>query len=153
MFKKLKERIADCESRLNTQRKTITEHSARLNTQSRKLTEYSVRLNNLYTSLYEVSCNLTDCGCRKVDTTKSNADILLDCLCDVKEKTEGAPVHIWINGVKTDRSIFKDTNDIFSVYVDLRKSFGCNSLRILEYTVDKDSVYFEIEPVTGDEHD
>lgn len=139
MFKKLKERMADCESRLNTQ--------------SRKLTEYSVRLNNLYTSLYEVSCNLIDCGCRKVDTTKSNADMLLDCLCDVKEKTEGASVHIWINGVKTDRSIFKDTNDIFSVYISLRKSFGCNSLRIREYTVDKGNVYFEVEPVTGDAYD
>lgn len=139
MFKKLKERIADCESRLNTE--------------SRRLTEYSARINNLFYDLFKLHRNITYYGNRKVDTTKSNADILLDCLCDVKEKTEGAPVHIWINGVKTDRSIFKDTNDIFSVYIALRKSFGCNSLKILEYTIDKGNVYFEVEPVTGDEYD
>lgn len=139
MFKKLKERIVDCERRLDAQSRTITEHSA--------------RLNDLSYALFKLHRRSYDYGCRKVDTTKSNADTLLDCLCDVKEKTEGAPLHIWINGVKTDRSIFKDTNDIFSVYVALRKSFGCNTLRILEYTVDKDNVYFEIEPVTGDEHD
>ena len=139
MFKKLKERIADCERSLNTQ--------------SRRLTEYSARINNLSYDLFKLHRNITDYGCRKVDTTKSNADILLDCLYDVKEKSEDAPTHIWINGVKTDRSIFKDTNDIFSVYIALRKSFGCNSLRILEYTVDKDNVYLEIEPVTGGEYD
>lgn len=139
MFKKLKERITDCESRLDAQSRTITGHSA--------------RLNDLSYDLFKLHRNITDYGCRKVDTTKSNADILLDCLCDVKEKTEGAPVHIWINGVKTDRSIFKDTIDISYVYISLRKSFGCNTLRILEYTVDKRNVYFEIEPVTGDEYD
>lgn len=139
MFKKLKERIADCESRLDAQSRTITAHTARLN-------------NQIY-ELFKLHRNITDYGCRKVDTSKSNADILLDCLCDVKEKSEGAPVHIWINGVKTDRSIFKDTNDILTVYIHLRKSFGCNSLKILEYTTDKGNVYFEIAPVTGDAHD
>lgn len=139
MFKKLKERIADCESRLDAQSRTITEHSS--------------RLNNLSYDLFKLRCNSTDYVCRKVDTTKSNTDILLDCLYDVKEKSEGAPTHIWINGVKTDRSIFKDTIDIFSVYIHLRKSFGCNNLKILEYTIDKGNVYFEIEPVTGDEYD
>ena len=139
MFKKLKERIADCESRLDAQSRTITGHSA--------------RLNDLSYDLFKQRRNTTDYVCRKVDTTKSNTDILLDCLYDVKEKLEGAPIHIWINGVKTDRSIFKDTNDIFSVYSHLRKSFGSNSLRILEYTVGKDNVYFEIEPVIGDEYD
>lgn len=129
MFKKLKERIADCERRLNTHRDMWDECLR--------------RTNDLYSAY----------GYHGVDTTKSNADILLDCLCDVKEKTKGAPVHIWINAVKTDRSIFKDTNDIFSVYISLRKSFGCNSLRILEYTVDKGNVYFEVEPVTGDAYD
>lgn len=135
----MKERIADCESFLDAQSITIARHSA--------------CLSNLRCDLFKLERNITDYGCRKVDTTKSNADILLDCLCDVKEKSEGAQVHIWINGVKTERSIFKDTNDIFSVYIALRKSFGCNSLRILEYTVDKGNVYFEIEPATGDEYD
>lgn len=139
MFKKLKERIADCESCLDAQSRTITGHSA--------------RLNNLSYDLFKLRRNITDYGCRKVDTTRLNTDILLDCLYDVKEKSEGAPTRIWINGVKTDRSIFKDTNDIFSVYIALRKSFGCNGLRILEYTVGKDNVYFEIEPVIGDEYD
>lgn len=139
MFKKLKERIAGCETRLNAQ--------------SRRLTEYSDRINDISYALFKLHRNIKDYGYRKVDTTKSNADILLDCLYNVKEKSEGAPVHIWINGVKTDRSIFKDTNDIFSVYIHLRESFGCNSLKILEYTVDKGNVYFEIEPVTGDEYD
>lgn len=139
MFKKLKERIADCESRLDAQGRTIAGQR--------------VRLNNLSYDLFKLHRNITDYGCCKVVTTKSNADILLDCLCDVKEMSEGAPVHIWINGVKTDRSIFKDTNDIFSVYISLRKSFGCNSLRILEYTIDKGNVYFEVEPVRGDAYD
>lgn len=139
MLKKLKERIADCESRLDAQSRTITGHSA--------------RLNDVSYGLFKLHRNITDYAYRKVDTTKSNADILLDCLCDVKEKSEGAPVHIWINGVKTDHSIFKDTNDILSVYIHLRKSFGCNSLKILEYTIDKGNVYFEIEPVTGHEYD
>lgn len=138
MLKKLKERIAECERRLNTQRDMCNECLR--------------RTNDLYSALAKVQTNSLY-GYHGVDTTKSNADILLDCLCDVKEKSEGAPVHIWINGVKTERSIFKDINDIFSVYIALRKSFGCNSLRILEYTVDKDNVYFEIEPLTGDEHD
>lgn len=136
MFKKLKERIADCERRLNTNRDMCNECLR--------------RTNDLYLAKWQINSLY---GYHGVDTTKSNADMLLDCLCDVKEKSEGAPVHIWINGVKTDRSIFKDTNDIFSMYVALRKSFGCNSLRILEYTADKDNVYFEIEHVTGDEHD
>lgn len=139
MFKKLKERIADCESCLNTQ--------------NRRLTEYRARINDISYDLFKLQRNIKEYGHRKVDTAKTNADILLDCLCDVKEKSEDAPAHIWINGVKTDRSIFKDTNDIFSVYISLRKSFGSNNLRILEYTVDKDNVYFEIEPVTGDEYD
>lgn len=139
MFKKLKERIADCEISLKTQ--------------DRRLTEYSARIYDISYDLFKLHRNIKDYGHRKVDTAKTNADILLDCLCDVKEKSEGAPTHIWINGVKTDRSIFKDTNDIFSVYIHLRKSFGCKHLRILEYTLDKDNVYFEIEPVTGDEHD
>lgn len=138
MFKKLKERMADCERCLNTHRDMWNECLR--------------RTNGLYSALAKVQTSLLY-GYHGVDTTKSNADILLDCLCDVKEKTEGAPTHIWINGVKTDRSIFKDTNDIFSVYIHLRKSFGCNRLRILEYTIDKGNVYFEIEPVTGDEHD
>lgn len=138
MFKKLKERIAECEGSLNAQRNMWDECLR--------------RTSDLYSALAKVQTNSLY-GYHGVDTAKSNADILLDCLYDVKEKSEGAPTHIWINGVKTDRSIFKDTNDIFSVYIALRKSFGCNSLRILEYTVDKDNVYFEIEPVTGDEHD
>ena len=138
MFKKLKERIADCERSLNTQRDMYNECLR--------------RTNGIYSALAKVQTNSLY-GYHGVDTAKSNADILLDCLCDVKEKTEGAPVHIWINGVKTDRSIFKDTNDIFSVYISLRKSFGCNALRILEYTVDKGNVYFEVEPVTGHAYD
>lgn len=138
MFKKFKERIAECERRLNTQDSTLTSHCT--------------RFRDLYSDLSELMRNI-EYGCRKVDTTKSNADILLDCLCDVKEKTDVAEVHIWINGVKTDRFIFKDTNDLFSVYISLRKSFDCKSLRILEYTVDKSNVYFEIEQVAGDTYD
>lgn len=121
MFKKLKERVAECESRLDN-------------------LSHSAMLNLMY-------------GYHSVDNAKSNADILLDCLCDWKEKSGGAPAHVWINGVKTDRSILKDTNALFNVYISLRKSFGSNGLRILRYTIDKDNVYFEVKAVTGDTYD
>lgn len=134
MFKKLKERIAYCEKRIDN------------------LNYLDDSMMNLYSLINKIQLN-SRFGCRKVDTTKSNADILLDCLCDWKEKSECASAHIWINGVKTDRSIFKDTNALFNVYISLRKSFGSNSLRILEYTVDKDNVYFEVEAVTEHTYD
>lgn len=138
MFKKLKERIADCESRLDNQRDIIVSHSAKLNDTYRAICK--LMLNSVY-------------GYHAVDNAKSNSDILLDCLCDWKEKSEGTPAHIWINGVKTDSSIFKDTDSLFNVYISLRKSFGVNSLRILGYTIDKDNVYFEVKAVTGATYD
>lgn len=138
MFKKLKERIAECESRLDNYRATQVSHSAKINE------AYSAICKLMLNSVY---------GYRPVVNAKSNADILLECLCDWKEKSGGAPAHIWINGVKTDHSILKDTNALFNVYISLRKSFGGNSLRILGYTVDKDNVYFEVEAVTGDTYD
>lgn len=133
MFKKLKERIAECESRLDDYRATLV--------------SYSAKINEVYHVICKLQLNLVY-GYHPVDNAKSNADILLDCLCDWKEKSDGAPAHIWINGVKTDCSIFKDTNALFNVYISLRKSFGSNGLRILGYTIDKDNVYFEVEAVT-----
>lgn len=140
MFKKLKESIAKCESRLDDHRATLVSHSA--------------KINDAYFAICKLMSNPVN-GYHRVDDAKSNADTLLNCLCDWKEKSECAPLYIWINGVKTDRSILnlKDTNALFNVYISLRKSFGGNGLRILGYTIDKDNVYFEVEAVRDNTYD
>lgn len=120
MFRKLKERINECEAHLNAQRCILSEHR-------RDLT-------NIYSALSKVVY-----GCSTVDSTKSNADILLDCVMECKDRTR-----LFVNGVETIYEVDHDT-PIEALYRRIYKAVGFRKVIIYSYEIKGNSVNFTLE--------
>lgn len=123
MFKKLMDRIFECEQRI---RETESEVDA-LHDGIRSVWKH------LLNSKYGVQSQ----------TLKPNADILLDCLYEYNENFSGVVVPVWINGVKTHKTIYAPTN-VLDLYTHIKKSCACGSLKITSYNYDNGNLYIDV---------
>lgn len=125
MFKKLKGRIFECEQRIReTEREVDTIHDG---------------IRSVWKHLLNSGYGLHS------QTPKSNADILLDCLYECNENFSGGGVGVpvWINGVKTDITVYK-TTDVFDLYASIKKSCGCGHIKITHYNCDMGDLYIGV---------
>lgn len=125
MFKKLKDRIFECEQRIReTEREVNAAHDG---------------IRSVWKHLLNSNYGLHS------QTLKSNADILLDCLYECNEhfSSAGVGVPVWINGVKTAITVYKTTG-VFDLYAIIKKSCGCGSLKITGYNYDNGNLYIDV---------
>lgn len=123
MFKKLKDRIFECEQRIReTEREVETVHDG---------------IRSVWKHLLNSKYGLHS------QTLKSNADILLDCLYEYNEKFTGVVVRVWINGVETDKTLYSPAN-VLDLYTYIKKSCGCGVLKITGYNYDSDNLYIDV---------
>lgn len=125
MFKKLKDRIFECEQRIRETERDVDS----LNDDIKRVWRYILNCKHGV----------------QAQSLKSNADILLDCLYECNENfTSGSVgVHVWINGVKTDITVYKTTG-VFDLYASIKKSCGCGHIKITGYKCDMSDLYIGV---------
>lgn len=123
MFRKLKERIERCEMRLDEC--------------NRSMTDYMVSQGDTNIKMFRA----LDRTQRNVDVQayKPNADILLDCVMECKDRTR-----LFVNGVETIYEVDHDT-PIEALYRRIYKAVGFRKVTIYSYEIKDGVVNFTVE--------